>query len=311
MTALAEAPLFAEVADGPPDGRAFWTKAEDGVRLRVGHWPGGTRGSVLLIPGRTEYIEKYGPTAANLVAEGWHVLALDVRGQGLADRPLPDPMVGHVRAHGDYQRDVAAAVAAMRSLGLPAPFHLLGHSMGGAIGLRAMIEGKPFQRAAFSAPMWGIRLSTGVEPAARVAAAAAKLVGRHTGYAPGTGKVTYLLAAPFAGNTLTTDEATWNWMRHQSQAHPELTLGGPSLAWAAGAMAETRWLARQVRPRVPTVVLLGSGERIVNTAAVQAMVRGWPEARLLILPGAEHEVLMEAPPIRKEAIAAIVAHLAG
>ena len=182
--------------------------------------------------------------------------------------------------------------------------------MGGSIGLRALIEGKPFVSAAFSAPMWGIRLSTGVEPAARVVAAAARLVGRHTGYAPGTGPKTYLLAAPFEGNVLTTDEPTWDWMRQQAEAHPALTLGGPSLAWAAGAMAETRWLARQPRPRVPSLVLLGSGERIVNTAAVQSMVKGWPEARLVLLPGAEHEVLMEAPRIREEAMKAIIAHFA-
>ena len=34
--ALSQAPFFAELADGPEGGAAYWCTAEDGVRLRVG-----------------------------------------------------------------------------------------------------------------------------------------------------------------------------------------------------------------------------------------------------------------------------------
>ena len=54
------APFFADLADGPPGGRAVWLRTEDGVRIRVGLWRGGEKGTVVLLPGRTEYIEKYG-----------------------------------------------------------------------------------------------------------------------------------------------------------------------------------------------------------------------------------------------------------
>ena len=51
------APFYADVADGPPGGRAVWLHAADGVRLRAGLWPlQGARGTVLLLPGRTEYV---------------------------------------------------------------------------------------------------------------------------------------------------------------------------------------------------------------------------------------------------------------
>lgn len=302
------APLFGDVADGPPGGRAFWLRAADGVRLRAAHWPGGGRGTVLIIPGRTEYIEKYGPTAAGMVAAGYHAVALDNRGQGLADRPLADPMVGHVAAFADYQRDLRALLPFLQTL--PQPLFLIAHSMGGTIGLRALAERFPAARAAFSAPMWGIRLHPAVAPVAPALAAVARTLGQSNRYAPGTGPATYVATAPYADNTLTTDEPTWDWMRRQVTLHPGLSLGGPSFHWLHAALAECRWLARQPAPRVPAVTLLGSRERIVDAQAIHRRMKGWPQGRLVILPGAEHEVLMEAPRLRDEAMRAVLDHFA-
>jgi len=48
------APFFADVAEGPEGGAAWWITARDDVRLRVGLWNReAPRGTVLLWPGRT------------------------------------------------------------------------------------------------------------------------------------------------------------------------------------------------------------------------------------------------------------------
>ena len=92
-----DAPFFRDIADGPGTGRAIWVHAEDGVRLRLGYWPlEGAKGTVLIMPGRTEYVEKYGRVARELAARGYAAVALDWRGQGLADRLGRVPSVGHV-----------------------------------------------------------------------------------------------------------------------------------------------------------------------------------------------------------------------
>ena len=143
MTAAAQhatrpaAPLFAEVALGPDGGHALWLTASDGVQLRLGIWPDGDKGTVLILPGRTEYIEKYGRAAEDLRRRGYATAVLDFRGQGLASRPHPDRMVGHVDDFDEYQRDLDAMLATVRSLDLPQPYYMLAHSMGGCIGLRA------------------------------------------------------------------------------------------------------------------------------------------------------------------------------
>ena len=79
---MESAPLFAEIADGPDGGEAWWLTADDGVRIRVGAWAkDAPKGTVLLFPGRTEYIEKYGRTAAHLARRGYATRWLP--GQGL------------------------------------------------------------------------------------------------------------------------------------------------------------------------------------------------------------------------------------
>ena len=127
---MKNAPLFSDIADGPDDGQAWWLTADDGVRIRVAAWAReAPRGTVLLFPGRTEYIEKYGRTARDLAENGYATLAIDWRGQGLAERLVDDAMAGHVLHFSDYQRDVAAMVEAAETLDLPktlvsdCPFH--------------------------------------------------------------------------------------------------------------------------------------------------------------------------------------------
>ena len=292
------APWHPDLAEGPPGGRAVWLRADDGVRLRALIWPEGARGTVLMFPGRTEQAEKYGRAAADFARRGYASLAIDWRGQGLADRLAPDPLLGHVGAFGDYQKDVAALLRHLRDAGLPRPWFLVAHSMGGAIGLRALIEGLEVRAAVFSAPMWGIAFAPGLKPFARVLSGAARYAGRGQTYAPTTGPISYLAVAPFGGNLLTTDPEMYGWMQKQLVAEPRFALGGPSLQWLDSALRECRMLAGRASPRLPVLTVMGSAEKIVDIPAIHDRMRRWPGGRLVIVPGAEHEVMMETPRIR-------------
>lgn len=295
------------MAEGPPGGQAFWLKAADGVRLRAGLWQQGAKGTVLLFPGRTEYIEKYGRLATDLAARGYSTFAIDWRGQGLADHLAPDPLIGHVNRFADFQKDVAALLKAAQALALPKPFHLMAHSMGGCIGLRALMNGLPVKSAVFSAPMWGIGLKPHLRPAAWVLTTAARLAGRGSHYAPGTGPVIYTRDAPFADNSLTTDPDMWAYMCRQVTTHAGLALGGPSMTWVNEALWEMARLRRGPFPGLPTLIALGSRERVVNPAAIRMVKSRWPGATFLELPGSEHEMIMETLPIRTRFLTAAVA----
>lgn len=292
-------------------GRAFWCHAVDGVRLRLGLWPADqatmAAGTVLLFPGRTEYLEKYGVTASALAARGYATLAIDWRGQGLADRLLADHDIGHVERFTDYQYDVDALVSLATEVSLPRPWHLIGHSMGGAIGLRAVLNQLPVNSALFTGPMWGIAMNPVVR---QVAWALTSL--RHVGplgrfYAPGTGPVTYVASAPFEDNVLTTDLTMFTMMKAQVNAHPELAIGGPSLTWVGEALREIKVLRAAPLPNMPVLTLAGGNERIIDVGTVKARIEEWPGGQFEIVAGAEHEILMETPARRAAAIEQAVA----
>ena len=310
---FAPAPWFQEIAegDGPaPPPRAFTARASDGVALRLAAWEGGAAGTVFLFPGRTEYAEKYGPIAGRLGAGGLSMLAIDWRGQGLSGRLLPDTGVGHVPAWLHYQRDVDAMRAAAEALGLPRPWHLLAHSMGGAIGLRALLRGLPVASCAFSAPMWGIVFAAALRPLAHGIALASRPLGLGARVAPGTGRAAYVAAATFEANLLTSDPERYAWMGAQLARHPELALGGPSLRWLDEALRETRALARLPSPAVPCLAAIGSEERIVDAATVGARIARWPNGRLDTYAGARHELMMERDAPRDAFLGNALAHFA-
>jgi lysophospholipase len=251
-----------------------------------------------MFPGRTEYIEKYGRVAAEFAKRGYAFAAIDWRGQGLADRPEKDSKMGHVEAFSDYQLDVAAMVHEVKAQGLPEPYYLVGHSMGGCIGLRALLSGLPVKAAAFSAPMWGIHFATGIQPVARALSRTARLFGQALYYAPGTNGATYVLSAPFMGNLLTRDAEAYGWMQEQMRQQPDLSLGGPSLHWLDEAMNECMDLAEQASPDIPTLCFLGLQEKIVDTFAIHNRMERWPKGKLELVAEAEHEVMMEVPATR-------------
>ncbi|MDO5369983.1 alpha/beta hydrolase [Paracoccus sp. (in: a-proteobacteria)] len=303
------APLNRLSGEPPSPGQAFFLQAEDGLRLRLGLWQprNAATGTVLLFPGRIEYLEKYDGIASRLAAADFAVLAIDWRGQGLSDRLLRDPRAGHIADFADYQNDVVEMVVAAQALGLPRPWHLLAHSMGGCIGLAALLNGLPVETAAFSAPMWGLRHPRVPDAVITGLTGTARRLGRAELTAIGTGGGgTYLLDAPFRGNALTGDPVQWARLVAQAGSWPDLTLGGATYAWIAAARAECRRLAALPSPDLPALIALGGAEAVVSATAVRARAAAWPQGQLLDLPGARHELMFEAAPVAERFLSAAV-----
>ncbi|EYD72136.1 Lysophospholipase L2 [Rubellimicrobium mesophilum DSM 19309] len=306
------APFHRRLAQGPAEAEARWVMLPDGVRLRAVHWArDAPMGTVLVFTGRTEYAEKYGRVAGDLRSRGYATLTVDWRGQGLSDRLRGDRSLGHVGKWSDYQRDVAAMVAHGRELGLPEPWFMLAHSMGGAIGLRALIEGLPVRAAVFSAPMWGFAMTAALKPVAWSVSSMSRAFALSHLLMPGAEPFNYVLCCDFADNLLTSDRETWEWLRSHMTAEPDLGVGAPSLHWLNEALREMRRLMWAPAPKVPALGLVGSEEAVVDPARIGRRLDDWPGARLVTLQGARHEVLMERPVIRGRALAEVVALFEG
>jgi lysophospholipase len=297
---MLEAPFHPEIADAPAGARGYWLTTADAVRIRAVVWAGGTRGTAVVFPGRTEFAEKYGRVAGRLVARGLSVVVVDWRGQGMSDRPAIEPMRGHVNDFKEYQRDVEALLDLVQALALPEPRYLFAHSMGGAIGLRTLLERSDFCGAVFSAPMWHLQMKAATRELTARFTQLANLMGLGMRRMPGTKARPTPLAVRFESNALTSDRDTFAWCVAQIDAHPELALGGPSMQWTRAALEEIARLYVAPLPNLPTLVMLGGDETVVATGLIRAQVAKMPRGELVELPGARHELFMERPEVLSE-----------
>ena len=296
------APFHADVAGHEPS-RAFWLQTDDWVRLRMAVWGQPGRGTILIFPGRTEACEKYGLLADKFCAAGFCVVAIDWRGQGLSQRLGRDPRMGHVGRFSDYQRDVAALLAALSKLWLAeCARYLLAHSMGGGIGLRALQQGLHVRGVVFSAPMWGLALSKPAQLGVMAITGAARRLGLGQTYTPGYGAHSYLDTAPFEGNVLTHDPEMFAYLKRQVDCYPDLGLGGPSLHWLSEAMHEMAALRAAPLPQMPAMCFVGGAECVVDPAAMADVMARWKGGHLARLPDMRHEIFYEIPRGRNQAI---------
>ena len=300
-------PLFSLPEFGPPGPfNAAWVEGAGGVRLRTALFPAAEpRGSVILSTGRTEFIEKYFEVIGELLARGFTVLVHDWRGQGLSDRLIPDaPLKGHATGVEPFLDDLAAVVAAHESA-LPRPWIAMGHSMGGALTLIAVGEGRlAVEAVVLSAPMLGI--ATGAAPR-WLARGLAWLLSRVGGVRASVQASVSPLDETFdlGANPLTHNRTRWERTQALLRAHPKLALGAPTWGWVDFAFVLAARLRRDAtRFPVPLTVVAAGDERLVDTSATQAFCARSPRPRCEVVDGSRHELLMESDPVRERFLAA-------
>ena len=285
--------------------------ARDGLPLRTAVWPtppGGARGSVVLLQGRAEFIEKYGETVGDLTARGFAVYTLDWRGQGRSGRVLQDARKGHVVSYDDYLSDFDLFLERLVLPDAPRPIVVLAHSMGGHIVLRHRAEhgtpGSPYfaKGIVLSAPMVDILMNPAEQALGAVLTVAAMSVGLRNRYLP----VRSPFPPPFDGNPLTRDRARYERMLALLSETPALAIAWPTVGWLAATRRSTAILLSRGYPeRIGTPVLMVSAgaDRVVSNAAQARLAARMPDCRLETIPHARHEPLMETDEVRARVFA--------
>lgn len=275
----------------PPEGAELvWFEGMAGRSLRACLAPSTRatpRGTAIICPGRTEFIEKYFETARDLQARGFAIVILDWPGQGLSDRLLDDPKKGHIDRFETFMSALRNGLDAMPG-DLPRPYVSVAHSMGGAIALAAIARKLVrVDAAAFSAPMWGLPVNLAV----RYIIWAMRAVGRDGDYARQPGP-----PETFANNIVTHDEARWQLQRDLIAAVPELEVGPMTWGWLGASLDilnETRKPALLRGVDCPVFVASAGDEQLVDNKAHGRVARYLPDCTHITIEGARHEILME------------------
>lgn len=274
----------------PPAGaEIIWYTGEDGIRLRMLFVPkAGARGLAIVCPGRTESIEKYFEVMRDLQARSFALLCLDWPGQGLSDRPLKNPIRGHVTTFATYVDALVRGIAVVADRA-PAKRVVVAHSMGSAITLEALRTGRvTAELAAFSAPMWGIPATPFLQKFARMA----NKLGLATFPARPEAR-----EEKFEGNPFTHDLVRWGLYRRLVTAEPRLALGEPTIGWVVASLDVCAgFLTPGALDKVagmPMLVATASEEAIVDPAAAARVLPSLKRARQVVIEGASHEIFME------------------
>lgn len=287
----------------PAGAEILPVRSADGVLLRAARWlppaTGPVRGTVLLLQGRAEFIEKYYEVVGELLARRFAVATFDWRGQGRSEDEPGIRHRGHVRHFSDFRRDVDAVRDTVLP-GMPEPVVALAHSMGGCIALAGAAEGwLPASRLVAAAPMLGLTL---VRHRRTVTALTRlfRLLGLSGRIVPG-GSVRSISTLPFAGNRLSTDEARYRRTATVAEAIGRAAIGSPTIGWVAAAYEAMARLAREgvgADIRIPVLVLGAGDDPVCSTEAAERFAATLPPDSFLLIPEARHEILMEVDAVR-------------
>jgi lysophospholipase len=291
--------------------------AADGMHLRVARWKpsgrGPAKGTVCILQGRAEFIEKYFEVVRDLRRRGFAVVAFDWRGQGLSGRQVRNPRKGHVRAFADYRLDLDAVRDKVLIPHMPRPHFALAHSMGAAVALNEAAEGRlPFERLVASTPMIGLSMVKRPKVVARVALAM-NLLGFGRSFVPGGGE-TSIATKPFPGNRLTSDPVRYARNAASAYAVGAGAVGEPTVSWLHGAFKLMARLADPrlpLRIRLPTLILAAGADPVCDTRVTERFAARLKAGHAIVFSGARHEVMMERDAIRELFWAAFDAFVPG
>lgn len=325
----------------PPGGTLVGVRTRDGLTLRAAYWRAPARrskGTVCLLQGRAEFIEKYYEVIRELIARGFSVVAFDWRGQGESGRQVGDPRKGHVARFDDYRLDLKAIEESVLVPLMPEPYHCLAHSMGGCVAFTGAAEGwLPFGRIVTVAPMLSIRM-VAYPGAASALARSLQALGLGRAFVPRLSQVPAIGALPglwrrlrgrphvphdpgasiatmpYPGNRLSRDPVRYARNAAAARAVGAGAVGDPTVAWLAGAfraMARLRDPRMPARIATPTLILGAGADPVCGTPATERFAARLKAGTILVLPDARHEILHERDPIREDFWAAFDAFVPG
>lgn len=299
----------------PAAARESTWAAADGHAIRRIDWPGAAeapRGSILFLPGRGDFYEKYLETLNQWHAAGWRVTASDWRGQAGSGRLGKDAVTGHIEDFGIWVDDLALLWERWVAE-TPGPHVLAAHSMGGHLVLRALVAKRVRPDAVIlSAPMTGVNGPPLPLAMLHGVARAMCKVGDPARQAWKWSEKPGVL--PDNRDKLLTHDADryadeqW-WRDHR----PELVMGPASWRWVERAYAS--WMVLEAPGAlesvdVPVLIISTAADKLVSHSANLRAAARLPKGELIVLgEEAYHEVLREVDAVRDPLMAAIATFL--
>lgn len=285
-------------------------KANDGVELSLHKIESGNKKLILILTGRTEPTSKYKEVVYDLKDQGYDFLLLDTRGQGHSGRELEDKQKGWVKSYKNYLTDLDQLFKLEKLQEKYSEIVFLGHSMGGAIGLRyAELNPGLFSKIIVNSPMIELKLNDKNE---RLVAAIMRmnvLMGKGKDYIPGGGPSR--TEEHFEDNKVTSSLSRFEMARELERENKSLIMGASTNQWVLEGIKLGRKTFRSKKKLGATPVLLFQAgiEHFSRYKRQDKLCEKLKNCSRILVKNAKHEILMERDSIREPVMKKILSFL--
>ena len=261
---------------GIPGMETRYVTMDDGISVRVVHSGPPSEHAIVLVHGWASCLYSFSETIPALASAGHRVLAMDLPGYGLSDKPSDESRYT-TRAMSEVVRTVVKAMGVRR-------YTLMAHSMGGAIALDIATVGDPGLERLILVNAVGLGSVPVIVP---LRLFSPRIVDRFTPRMITRPLVRLVLRSAYG-------------MPERPTARDVDEYFAPSqfdeYAWACRATAhQANWRqlpATKLRAiRIPVLVITGGRDLLLRGAAKRAAMI--PNARILTIPEAGHLVMQE------------------
>lgn len=309
--------LFETENNPIPDGaHVDGLQTRDGIDLRYARWQATKRpskGTVIILSGRTEFIEKYFETISDLRDRGFGVLIFDWRGQGGSSRMLDNHKKGYIEDFDQYIIDYNAILERVALPDCTGPYFVLGHSTGSLVAmLAAPAEKNRIQRMVLLSPLLALNNLPFSQSTLKNLCGTATVLGLGESYVQGGAST--METRSFKANKVTSDIGRFSRNQQFARQYPELVIGGATITWIfAACKAMDRLADQEFRTglTIPTLLVSAGNDKVVLNRATEEFCDAVFAATHLTIDGARHELLQERDIYRQQIWAAFEAFVPG
>jgi lysophospholipase len=266
---------------------------------------------LVILPGKSETYLKYAELFYDLRELPLNLYAMDHRGMGFSQRPLPDRLKIHVERFDHYTVDLRTFLQTVVKTRRHERLLVLGHSTGALIAVLYMQRHpRTFQAGVLCSPFFALDVGPVPGFVVRALVRLLDLLCRGDRYAPGQWDIK---RPDFHSNTITHSHERWSlWEQEIIPNNEAIRFGGITNHWLRESLiAGHRAIRDAAKIDVPLLLLQAEEDGVVGLDAQERFCRRAPRCDKVRIPGARHEILIEEEEIRAEAIGRIKNFLIG
>ena len=309
--------------------KLFWLKSNK-FQLRCAEYysfNSTPKADILIIPGLSEFIERYDLVAKHLVNQNFRVAVIDLPGQGLSSRFGSPKTVIHLDKFSNYLDSMHLIIKSLK-FGSERPLIFFGHSLGGFLSLYYQTQSNHVKSNYFIKPKFSIAIAPMMGlPVNKFLSTIIIYINRFL-YLTNLSNIGFNnnLAAfasfiGFAGKNVVSSvsKASDYWKNKENidyfgketssealshfERNINLDTKGPSWNWVSNALMECKGLINDIKNNnmiSPTLMIIADDEYVTDPQAQKLAIKLLDRVEQINLPSCRHDILHEKEEVKKK-----------